>query len=117
MSYRIASSTTNARAIDDDEQMHAFLTINGVETLSVRMDRHVSNAHKIATYLSHHDAVSWVSYAGLSTSPFQELASRYMPRGCGSVFAFGIKGGYDAGVRCVERCELHSHLANIGDTR
>ena len=97
--------------------MNAYLTIMGTETLALRMRRHVDNAQKVAAYLDDHPAVSWVSYAGLPSSKYHDLARKYLPRGAGSVFTFGIKGGYEAGIRCVESCELFSHLANIGDTR
>jgi O-acetylhomoserine (thiol)-lyase len=97
--------------------LNAYLTITGVETLHVRMQRHVENAEAVAGFLESHPAVSWVSYAGLKSSPFHALAKKYMPRGAGSVFTFGVKGGYEAGVRIVERVQLFSHLANIGDTR
>jgi O-acetylhomoserine (thiol)-lyase len=97
--------------------MNAFLTLTGIETLPLRMDRHVANAGQMARYLSGHDAVAWVSYAGLESSPYHGLAQRYLPLGAGAVFTFGLKGGYEAGVRLVESVELFSHLANIGDTR
>ena len=97
--------------------MNAFLTITGIETLPLRMERHIANAQAVAEYLAGHDAVAWVSYAGLPSSPFHELARRYLPKGAGSVFTFGLKGGYAAGVKLVESVDLFSHLANIGDTR
>ena len=97
--------------------MNAYLTIMGIETLALRMDRHVQNAISIAKFLETHDKVSWVSYAGLKSSKYHKLGKKYLPKGAGSVFTFGLKGGYEAGVKCVERCELFSHLANIGDTR
>jgi len=97
--------------------MNAFLTIMGTETLPLRMQRHVDNAVRTALYLDKHPNVAWVSYAGLPSSPYHSLAQRYLPQGAGSVFTFGIKGGYEAGLRFVERCALFSHLANIGDTR
>ena len=97
--------------------MNASLTLTGVESLPLRMDRHVANACALAKYLSKHEKVSWVSYAGLETSPYYDLARKYLPKGPGSVFTIGLKGGYDAGVQAVERCQLFSHLANIGDTR
>jgi O-acetylhomoserine (thiol)-lyase len=96
---------------------NAFLTITGIETLHLRMQRHVENAQAVAEFLEKHPAVAWVSYAGLKSSPFHQLAKKYMPRGAGSVFTFGVKGGYAAGVKVVETVELFSHLANIGDTR
>ncbi len=97
--------------------MNAFLTLLGLETLSLRMERHCHNAEKVATFLDGHPAVDWVSFAGLPSSPYHDLGKKYLSGGSGSVFTFGIKGGYDAGVRVVEACELLSHLANIGDTR
>jgi O-acetylhomoserine (thiol)-lyase len=81
------------------------------------MERHCSNAQKVAEYLAGHPAVAWISYAGLEQSPYHRLARKYLPKGAGSVFTFGLKGGYAAGVKLVEGCELFSHLANIGDTR
>jgi O-acetylhomoserine (thiol)-lyase len=80
------------------------------------MERHVQNAEAIAEWLEQDPRVDWVSYAGLKSSPYYELAKRFT-KGGGSVFTFGVKGGYDAGVGVVERCELFSHLANMGDTR
>ncbi len=97
--------------------MNAYLTIMGIETLALRMERHVQNATSVAKFLETHPQVSWVSYAGLQSSEYHKLAKKYLPKGAGSVFTFGLKGGYEAGVKCVERCELFSHLANIGDTR
>ena len=97
--------------------MNAFLTITGVETLHLRMDRHVENAKKIAEFLAQHPKVAWVSYAGLESSPYYPLARKYVPKGAGAVFTFGVKGGYEAGIKLVENVGLFSHLANIGDTR
>jgi O-acetylhomoserine (thiol)-lyase len=97
--------------------LNAFLTITGIETLPLRMARHVENAQAVAEHLERHPAVSWVAYAGLESSPYRKLARKYLPKGAGSVFTFGLKGGYDAGVRLVESVELFSHLANVGDTR
>ena len=97
--------------------MNAFLTITGIETLPLRMERHVANALHVARFLEAHPRVAWVSYAGLESSPFRALALKYLPRGAGSVFTFGVKGGYQAGVKLVEACQLFSHLANVGDTR
>jgi O-acetylhomoserine (thiol)-lyase len=97
--------------------MNAFLTITGTETLGLRMERHVANAQKVAEFLAGHPAVAWVSYAGLTSSPYHDLAKKYLPKGAGSVFTFGLKGGYEAGIKCVETVELFSHLANVGDTR
>ena len=97
--------------------MNAFMTLTGIETLHLRMERHCANALTVARFLENHPAVAWVSYAGLETSPSHALAKKYLPRGCGSVFTFGLKGGFDAGVKVVEGVELLSHLANVGDTR
>jgi O-acetylhomoserine (thiol)-lyase len=96
---------------------NAFYTITGIETLPLRMDRHVANAMKVAEFLESHPAVAWVSYAGLKSSPYHDLARKYLPKGAGSLFTFGLKGGFDAGVKLVESVNLFSHLANIGDTR
>ena len=97
--------------------MNAFLILNGVETLSLRMARHCENALAVAQYLKGHDKVSWVNYSGLPDSPYYELHKKICPKGAGAVFTFGLKGGYEAGVKFVESLELFSHLANIGDTR
>ena len=97
--------------------MNAFLILTGIESLPVRMDRHVANARAVAEFLEGHPSVEWVSYAGLKSSPYHALAKKYLPKGPGSVFTFGVRGGYAAGTRLVEGVELFSHLANIGDTR
>src|SRR5258707_14338137 len=81
------------------------------------MERHVENAKKVAEFLAGHQRVAWVSYAGLKSSPYYELAQKYLPKGAGAVFTFGVKGGFEAGVKLVESVRLFSHLANIGDTR
>jgi O-acetylhomoserine (thiol)-lyase len=115
--------TTKARAVALRDfgptlsPMNAFLTLTGVETLHVRMDRHVANAQRVAYFLAGHPKVAWVSYAGLPQSPFHALAKKYLPKGAGAVLTFGVKGGYDAGTKLVESVRLFSHLANIGDTR
>jgi O-acetylhomoserine (thiol)-lyase len=96
---------------------NAFLFLQGIETLSMRMDRHVHNTQVIAEYLEAHEAVSWVNYAGLKSSPYHALAKKYLPKGPGAVFSFGIKGGYDAGVKFVNSLRIFSHLANVGDAR
>ncbi|GGE77968.1 O-acetylhomoserine aminocarboxypropyltransferase [Stappia taiwanensis] len=97
--------------------MNAFMLQTGIETLPLRMQRHCDNALKVAEYLDGHDKVSWVSYAGLPGDPNYAKHQKYMPKGAGAVFTFGVKGGYDAGVAVVSNCEIISHLANIGDTR
>jgi O-acetylhomoserine (thiol)-lyase len=115
--------TTKARAVALRDfgptlsPMNAFLTLTGIESLHVRMDRHVENAQKVAEFLAGHRRVAWVSYAGLKDSPYHALAKKYLPKGPGAVFTFGVKGGFEAGVKLVENVRLFSHLANIGDTR
>lgn len=96
---------------------NAFLIINGIETLPLRMQRHCDNAQAVAEWLSGHDKVAWVNYAGRPDNAFHKLAKRYCPKGAGSVFTFGLKGGYDAGIKLVSQVKLFSHLANLGDTR
>ncbi|MCR9241013.1 MAG: O-acetylhomoserine aminocarboxypropyltransferase [Rhodobiaceae bacterium] len=96
---------------------NAFMIITGIETLHLRMPRHCENALKVAEYLKAHDAVSWVSYAGLADDPSHDLMKKYSPKGAGSVFTFGVKGGYDAGVKLANNVNLFSLLANVGDTR
>lgn len=97
--------------------MNAFLALTGMETLALRMDRHCDNAVKLAQWLKNHPQISWVSYAGLPDSPYYELAGKYLGGRGGSVFTFGLNGGYDAGVKLVSAVKLFSHLANLGDTR
>ena len=97
--------------------MNAYFLLQGVETLPLRMERHCANAQTVAEWLAAHPKVAWVSYAGLPSDPYHALAKKYLPKGAGAVFTFGVNGGYEAGIRVVEACELFSHLANIGDTR
>ncbi|WP_127089429.1 O-acetylhomoserine aminocarboxypropyltransferase [Aquabacter cavernae] len=96
---------------------NAFLILTGIETLSLRMKQHSENALAVAKYLAAHPAVEWVSYPGLEGDRYYGLARKYLPRGAGAVFTFGLKGGYEAGVGLVSKVQLFSHLANIGDTR
>lgn len=96
---------------------NAFMILTGIETLPLRMQRHADNALAVAQWLAANPKVAWVSHAGLQTSPYHALAQRYTPRGAGSVFTFGLKGGYQAGVKLVSGVKLFSHLANLGDTR
>ncbi len=96
---------------------NAFLILTGVETLPLRMQRHSDNAKAVAEWLSKHPKVAWVSYPGLPGDRYHALAQRYCPKGAGAVFTFGLKGGYDAGIKLVSNVKLFSHLANIGDTR
>ena len=96
---------------------NAFMILTGIETLPLRMQRHADNALAVAKWLEANDKVAWVSYAGLDGNPYNALAKRYTPNGAGSVFSFGLKGGYQAGVKLVGGVKLFSHLANLGDTR
>jgi O-acetylhomoserine (thiol)-lyase len=96
---------------------NAFLFITGIETLPLRMQRHCDNTLTVAEWLAKHPKVSWVSYPGLASDKYNALAKKYVPKGAGAVFTFGLQGGYDAGVKMVSNVKLFSHLANIGDTR
>jgi O-acetylhomoserine (thiol)-lyase len=96
---------------------NAFLILTGIETLPLRMQRHSDNAIAVARWLKTHEKVAWVNYAGLEDDPNHALQQRYSPKGAGSVFTFGLKGGYPAGKAFVEGLALFSHLANIGDTK
>ena len=95
--------------------LNSWLFIQGLETLSLRVERHVQNATAVATWLEARDDVAWVAYPGLASSPWHALQQKYLPRGGGAILAFGIKGGIDAGRRFIEGLELFSHLANVGD--
>jgi len=97
--------------------MTAFLILQGLETLPLRMQKHVDNARKLVEFLQAHDAVDWVTWPELPDHPDQALAAKLLPRGCGAVFSFGVKGGRAAGQRFIERLELVSHLANVGDAK
>ncbi len=96
---------------------NAFMFLTGIETLPLRMQRHCENAQAVAEWLSKHPKVAWVSYPGLAGDRYFNLAKKYVPKGAGAVFTFGLKGGYEAGVKLVSNVKLFSHLANIGDTR
>jgi O-acetylhomoserine (thiol)-lyase len=96
---------------------NAFLILTGIETLPLRMQRHSDNALTVAEHLEGHSKISWVSYPGLRSDRYHNLAKQYCPKGAGAVFTFGLKGGYEAGVKLVSNLKLFSHLANIGDTR
>ena len=96
---------------------NAFMILTGLETLPLRMQRHCDNAQAVAEFLSKHAKVSWVNYPGLPGDKNHALQQKYAPLGAGAVFTFGLKGGYDAGVKFVEGLELFSHLANVGDTK
>jgi O-acetylhomoserine (thiol)-lyase len=96
---------------------NSFLLITGIETLPLRMAKHSENALKVAEHLAKHPKVSWVSYPGLAKDPYHKLARKYLSNGYGAILTFGVKGGYEAGVKLVDKVELFTHLANIGDTR
>ncbi len=96
---------------------NAFLFLQGLETLSMRMERHVNNANAVATWLNEHQHVSWVNYPGLPGSFYYDRAKKYLPKGPGAIFTFGIKGGRAAGRRFIEAVKIHSHLANVGDAK
>jgi O-acetylhomoserine (thiol)-lyase len=97
--------------------MNAWLLVQGLETLALRMPAHVANAQKVAEFLHGRDEVAWVSYAGLPDSEERERAARYLPLGAGAVFTFGLRGGRDAGRAFIEALQLWSHLANVGDAK
>ena len=96
---------------------NAFLIAQGLETLSLRMERHVANATAVAQWLEAREDVTWVKYAGLESSPWHERQLQYLPKGGGAIVAFGIRGGAPAGRRFIEGLSLFSHLANVGDVR
>jgi O-acetylhomoserine (thiol)-lyase len=96
---------------------NAFLVLQGVETLSLRVQRHCDNALHVARHLEGHPKVNWVSYPGLPSHPSFELARKYLPKGCGAIVGFGIRGGLEAGARFIDNLHLLSHLANIGDAK
>ncbi len=96
---------------------HAFLSLQGLETLHLRMERHCANARDVASFLADHPCVEWVSYPGMPTHRSYELAQKYLPKGASALVGFGITGGYDAAVAFIENVHLFSHLANIGDTK
>ena len=95
----------------------AFHVLQGVETLPLRMQRHIDNSRKVVEFLNQHQAVEWVSYPELENHPDHHLAQRLLPKGCGAVFSFGLTGGRAGGIRFIERLKLFSHLANIGDAK
>lgn len=96
---------------------NSFSILTAIETLPLRMKKHCENAFEVATFLSKHEKIDWVEYAGLESSPNHAMQKKYAPKGAGAVFTIGLKGGYDAGVALVSSVKLLSHLANIGDTR
>ncbi|MBK6327219.1 MAG: O-acetylhomoserine aminocarboxypropyltransferase/cysteine synthase [Chloroflexi bacterium] len=96
---------------------NSWQTIQGLETLSLRMDRHVSNAQQVAEFLEGHTAVAWVSYPGLASHPHHQRAQQILPKGPGAILGFGVKGGREAGERFINNLQLFSHLANVGDAK
>jgi O-acetylhomoserine (thiol)-lyase len=96
---------------------NSFLFLQGIETLSMRMDRHLANTMRVAEHLEKHDMVKWVKYASLPGSPYYSMAQKYTPKGAGAVFSFGVKGGYDAGKKFIDDLKIFSNLANVGDSR
>ncbi len=96
---------------------NSWLFIQGLETLSLRMDRHVQNAKAVAKFLANHSKVSWVTYPSLADHPDHEVVKKYLPKGPGGILGFGVKGGREAGARFIDQLQLVSHLANVGDAR
>ncbi len=96
---------------------NAFLFLQGVETLGMRMDRHLKNALAVAQHLEQHSKVEWVKFASLPSSKYYPLAEKYTPKGAGAVFSFGVRGGYEAGRSFINKLKIFSHLANVGDAR
>ncbi len=96
---------------------NSFLLLQGIETLSLRVERHVENTKKVVDYLAHHPKVAWVNYPNLEGSKYKELADRYFPNGAGSIFTFGVKGGKAAGVKLIDHLQLFSNLANVADAK
>jgi len=96
---------------------NAFLLLQGLETLSLRVEKHLSNTKKVVEFLNSHPLVSWVNYPSIQGSKYYNLAQKYLPKGTGSILTFGIKGGVEAGIRFIESLELFSHLANVADAK
>jgi O-acetylhomoserine (thiol)-lyase len=96
---------------------NSWLLLQGLETLSLRMDRHVENAGLVAEFLENHSKVSWVTYPGLKSHPNHAAAQKYLPKGAGAILGFGVKGGKKAGAKFINNLKLLSHLANVGDAK
>jgi O-acetylhomoserine (thiol)-lyase len=96
---------------------NSFLFLQGLETLGLRMERHVANAKATASFLKEHKSVTWVNYPSLADSPYHALAQKYVPKGSGAILTFGVRGGLEGGKRFIERLQLISHLANVGDAK
>jgi O-acetylhomoserine (thiol)-lyase len=118
MAFAISTRVLGLRDLGPSlSPMNAFLVLTGTETLPLRMQRHCDNALVVARWLKANPKVAWVNYAGLEDNPSYALHQKYCPKGAGSVFTFGLKGGYEVGLKLVNNVKLFSHLANIGDTR
>jgi O-acetylhomoserine (thiol)-lyase len=118
IAYILATRTLGLRDLGPAlSPFNAFLILTGIETLPLRIQKHNENALAVAQWLQNHRKVSWVNYAGLPGNPAYALYRKYSPKGAGSVFTFGVKGGFEAGKKLVNSVKLFSHLANIGDTR
>jgi O-acetylhomoserine (thiol)-lyase len=96
---------------------NSFLFLQGIETLKYRMEQHSRSALEVAQWLEKQPAISWVKYPGLASSPYHKVAQKYLPKGCGSIVTFGIKGGLDAGRKLIDSVKIFSHLANLGDAK
>ena len=118
LAFILATRTLGLRDLGPSmAPMNAFLALTGMETLALRMERHCENAQKLAEWLQARPEISWVNYAGLPDNDYHALAQKYLGGKGGAVFTFGLKGGFDAGIKLVSNVKLFSHLANIGDTR
>ncbi|NKB77468.1 MAG: aminotransferase class I/II-fold pyridoxal phosphate-dependent enzyme [Gammaproteobacteria bacterium] len=96
---------------------NSFMMLQGLETLPLRMDRHVENTQKVVEFLNQHEYVNWVKYAGDPENPYYQLSQKYLPKGAGSILTFGVKGGQSAGAKFIENMNFMSHLANVGDAK
>ncbi|WP_432662883.1 O-acetylhomoserine aminocarboxypropyltransferase/cysteine synthase family protein [Wukongibacter baidiensis] len=96
---------------------NSFLLTLGLETLSLRVERHIENAKKIAEFLNGHEKIDWVNYPGLEDNKYHEISKKYLPNGTGAIFTFGVKGGYEGGKKLISALEIFSHLANVGDAK
>src|SRR5580698_3782399 len=118
MAFAVATRVLGLRDLGPSlSPMNAFLVLTGTETLPLRIQKHCDNALAVARWLKANPKVAWVNYAGLEDNPSYALHKKYCPKGAGSVFTFGLKGGYEVGLKMVNSVKLFSHLANIGDTR
>lgn len=118
LAYIIKARTDGLRDFGTSlSPFNSFLFIQGLETLPLRMEAHSKNGMAVAKFLEGHKSVSWVNYPGLESSPYRALAKKYLPKGCGAILTFGIKGGMEAGKRFIESLKMFSHLANVGDAK